>query len=188
MIIPTREGLADVANSFDLKTAIEVGTHQAVFASGFMARYRGNIKLIDPWEGGSPDHPTFYPAFNPGSRDRNLDFEIAKKAMEPFGDRVEFLRMTSRAASQLIPDNSVGIIYIDALHDYASVQEDISLWYPKVQEGGIFCGHDFHPNLPGVVLSVMEFMFKNNLDINFTSDIQHSWWFIKKVHNAPASV
>lgn len=179
MILKSRAALADVANALELKTAVEVGTHQAVFASEFMARFRGEITLVDPWEG-FDIFPTFYPAFDESSRSRDVDFEIAKSAMEPFIERVKFWRMASESAAVQIEDESVGIVYIDALHSYESVIKDISLWFPKVRKGGIISGHDFHQDLIGVVQAVMEFAFQNNFEIQLTTDQMPSWWMIKR--------
>lgn len=179
LVLKNREALADLANALDLKTAVEVGTHQAVFASGFMKRFRGTITLIDPWEG-YDENPTFYPGFNESTQSRSEDLEIAESVMLGFSERVTFLRSTSEEAALSFKDNSIGIVYVDALHDYESVKKDILIWYKKVQPGGILSGHDFYPTLPGVIQAVLEFAFEENLELNVTSDPYYSWWFIKK--------
>ncbi|KAH3766052.1 WD repeat domain 60 [Pelomyxa schiedti] len=53
------------------------------------------------------------------------------------------LRLTSEQAAKLIPDDSLSFVYIDARHDYSSVLQDLSLWYPKLKRGGVLAGHDF---------------------------------------------
>jgi len=54
-----------------------------------------------------------------------------------------YYTMTSCLASKLYLDNSLGLVFIDALHGYDNVLEDISLWQPKIREGGILCGDDY---------------------------------------------
>jgi len=179
MILHHRESLADIANALLLTTAVEVGTHQAVFACGFMARFRGSIHLIDPWEGFDEGFETYYPHFREDVRDRNEDYEIAKAVMLTYGERVSFLRMKSEEACPLFADESVGIVYIDAKHDYENVSKDLSLWFPKVVKGGIISGHDFSYSLPGVIQAVTEFSHRNNLEISLTKDDIPSWWITK---------
>lgn len=179
MILKNREALADIANALGLTTAVEIGTHQAVFSNGFMARFRGRISLIDPWEGFDEGHETYYPNFREDVRDRNEDYEIAKAVMLTFGERVSFHRMKSDEACSLFEDKSVGIVYIDAKHEYESVAKDISLWFPKVVSGGIIAGHDFSYILPGVICAVEEFRIKSGLQIRLTCDDMCSWWAVK---------
>lgn len=69
----------------------------------------------------------------------------------------------------------IDIGFIDALHDYESVLEDIRLWWPKVRIGGMLCGHDFNHKWPGVERAVADNF--NLLDIGVASD---SVWFIIK--------
>jgi hypothetical protein len=40
-------------------------------------------------------------------------------------------------------DNSIDFIYIDANHSYESVKQDLSMYYPKVKDGGYIGGHDY---------------------------------------------
>jgi hypothetical protein len=180
MLLPSRECLADIANALNLTSAVEVGTHQAVFAQAFMRRFRGTIALIDPWDGFDADGDTFYPAFNEALRDRSADLQIARTAMQEFGDRVAFHVGTSEDKVKLFADASVGLVYIDGLHDYASVSRDIRLWYPKVMPGGIFAGHDFTYALPGVVRAVDEFRREIRTEIHLTlaDDTWSSWWCV----------
>jgi hypothetical protein len=176
MILQHREALADVANARGLTTAVEVGTHQAVFASGFMSRFRGSIYLIDPWDGFDEGFETYYPHFREDVRDRNEDYEIAKAVMLTFGNRVSFHRLKSEDAYHLFADESIGIVYIDAKHDYENVSRDLSLWFPKVVKGGILSGHDFSIDNHGVIHAVLEFCRKHYLQFHVTHEDFPSWW------------
>jgi len=179
MNLRDRSCIADIANALDLETAVEIGTHQAVFAKSFMKRFRGKITLIDPWEGFTEELETYFPALDPESRDRLIDLDIARTQMGEFGDRVEFIVGKSEDVVDDFRDDSVGIVYIDGLHDYESVKRDINNWYQKVKVGGIISGHDFDACLPGVVKAVNEFRKETGMQIYLTSEDMCSWWGIK---------
>jgi len=58
-------------------------------------------------------------------------------------DRVNYLIRTSESASTFAKDNSLDLVFIDALHDYDHVLQDIRLWQPQIRPGGILCGDDY---------------------------------------------
>lgn len=70
-------------------------------------------------------------------------FQRAKDAMRSFGNTPIFLRNLTIEAADLIPDDSLDFIYIDARHSYEDVLEDMTLYWPKLRSGGLFAGHDF---------------------------------------------
>jgi hypothetical protein len=71
-------------------------------------------------------------------------FETTKRRFAEFGDRVEFLRMTSSDAVSRFVDESVDFVYIDVNHEYKFVLNDIMIWYPKVKNGGYLTGDDVY--------------------------------------------
>lgn len=46
------------------------------------------------------------------------------------------------AAAKLFADDSLDVVFIDALHDYASVSADYAAWEPKLRRGGVVMFHD----------------------------------------------
>ena len=71
---------------------------------------------------------------------------------------VNFVQASSIEYADLIENNSVDFVYIDAKHDYDSVKQDLSVWFPKVKIGGFLAGHDYDKNQwPDVVQAVDEF-------------------------------
>src|SRR5690606_817074 len=74
-------------------------------------------------------------------------------------DRCTMLRNTSEevaTGSAYCTPGNVDLVFIDALHDYESVKQDIRLWWPKVRIGGMIAGHDFNHKWPGVERAVAE--------------------------------
>jgi len=178
MILPARECLADVANAMDLTSAVEIGTHQGVFAKQFMRRFRGSLICVDPWESYDGILPTFYPSFDESTLSRDEDFSVAERSLLEFGSRVRLLRKSSEQAVAVI--DSVDFVYIDGLHDYESVNFDVNSWYERVRVGGIISGHDYHYDHPGVIRSVVDLCEKHSLEFYLTQDQIPSWWAIKQ--------
>ncbi len=91
-------------------------------------------------------------------------------------DRCTMLRMTSaeavgrieRYTSPIGNNGTRDLVFIDALHDYESVKEDIGLWWPQVRTGGILALHDFNHQWPGVERAVAESF--NLMHIGVASD------------------
>jgi len=177
MILKSRAALADIANAKGLTTAVEIGTHQAVFAAEFLERFRGTLTMIDPWEGYDGVRDVFYPMVQE-TASRNEDFQIAQDLMAAkfLEGRYLFLRMRSEEATVLFDDLSVGFVYIDALHDYESVIQDMRRWETKIVEGGIIAGHDFAIENHGVIHAVLEFCRNRSLQFHVTQEDVPSWW------------
>lgn len=55
--------------------------------------------------------------------------------------RVEIIEKPSAEAVGMFADESVDMVYIDAMHDYESVLGDMVRWWPKCRM--IFAGHDY---------------------------------------------
>ena len=106
--------------------------------------------------------------------------------MEKFGDRSEIMRMTSSEAASHFIDGHFDFVYIDANHMSPYVDEDLSLWFNKVRDGGIIGGHDYYNRkIDGVfqcdVRSVVDKFFSNNkTDVFVTEDEVPSWYALKK--------
>jgi len=147
--------------------AAEIGTHRAAFAVRFLQSWKGKLLCcIDPWTGGQFDA-------GPVTQDeRDEYYAKAMKALRPYEDRVKVMRTTSREASLQFDSNYFDFIYIDANHQYSSVWEDLTLWWPKLRSGGFLAGHDIvMPNAAfggcehWVQSAVMKFAEHNGLEV-----------------------
>lgn len=83
---------------------------------------------------------------------------------------------TSLDAAKKI-DEQLDFVYIDGLHDYKSVMDDIIAWYPLVREGGVVGGHDFTLQGGGVIDAATKFAVDTNLYLNVAYP---DWWVIKR--------
>jgi len=79
------------------------------------------------------------------------------EAMKPYN--ITKLKMRSNEAIKQFEDQSIDMVYIDAMHDYDAVLKDITLWFPKIKDGGFVSGHDFdEERWPGVVKAVHDLL------------------------------
>ena len=82
----------------------------------------------------------------------------------------------SPEAASKFADKSIDCVWIDALHDYASVLKDLEAWWVKVKDGGILAGHDFTYDFGGVPKAVNDFCIRNGL----TYTVKHKSFLIIK--------
>jgi predicted O-methyltransferase YrrM len=154
----------------EYKIGAEVGVERGKY-SLLMCQVIPNLKLfcVDPWK--QPGKNTYQEAL----------YQKILKRLSPYN--VEILRMTSVEASKIIPDGSLDFVYIDALHYFDDVWEDINLWEPKVRNGGIVAGHDY-VNVKGeigVEDAVKKFVQERNINPYYITlyDVSEGWpsWF-----------
>jgi hypothetical protein len=67
----------------------------------------------------------------------------------------------------LFGDHSVDAVFIDGLHTYEGVEEDIKAWVSKVRIGGSLIFNDYHNKkmFPGVSKAVDEEARRQNLEV-----------------------
>jgi len=163
-----------------VKTLVEVGVHcgDNAFEMWYYLR-PDKTWLIDPW---SSSHPAGYG----GNTQADWDecYEFVKSRFSTFNN-IEILRTTSEEGSKVLP-NDLDFVYIDADHSYESCSLDISLWWPKVRDGGILGGDDY--SYDTVVKAVHEFMtplVRSNPEYRlFISPSKTQWWVIKQKKNS----
>lgn len=179
-----RSDLAVICNELGLKLAVEIGTHQGVFADKFLEKFNGTMICIDTWqdENHGP-HQTFLPNFINQSLGREFDYKLAELLLgTKYKDRVQLRRISSSEASREFDEESIDFVYIDGGHSIPCVKRDILSWWPKVKRGGIMAGHDYiginkhDPDLIGVAAVVNWFAVVNELDLHVTSEEIPSWY------------
>lgn len=175
--------VAGLCQSIDAKTFVEVGCKEGR-TTGFVLANCPDIRVIaiDPWmKQAASDDPTreTYEAW---------DFKLIEREfwqnVGEHQDRCVMLQMTSERASTCTwnhplkerqDESRFDVVFIDALHDYDSVMQDISLWWPKVREGGFICGHDYQHKFPGVMRAVSD-----HFPLMRVGVCPDSVWFVQK--------
>ena len=158
MIAPAnRFELGQWLNSIGLiGDSVEVGTHRGDFANHLLKTWRGRkLWCVDCWSELPHDHLLYRE--QPTNEAQEKFFNDAKSLLAVHGERVGFVRKFSADAARGFANRSLDFIYIDAGHDQASVSCDLLAWWPKLKEGGVFCGDDYFEPYPGVIAAVDNF-------------------------------
>jgi cephalosporin hydroxylase len=92
--------------------------------------------VVDNWIGSS-EHQS-----DQHVRDKIL-FDVFQKNIQQVADRITVVRKDSVDAADEYANNSLDFVFIDAAHDFDSVNEDIKAWLPKVKVGGYIGGDDY---------------------------------------------
>lgn len=99
--------------------ALEVGSYKGRSTAALADHCPGHVLAVDSW----PDAPIFQ--------------EFQKNQ----ASNVLILRATSVDAAKVV--GMVDFVFIDADHSYPFISEDIKVWLPHLNPGGIFSGHDY---------------------------------------------
>lgn len=130
------------------KIMVEVGSFKGdstvLFAK--YGKFR-EIYAVDPFKSGIGDITDQVDML-----DVRKDFRKATKRY----DNIYHIAKMSEDAVKDFEDKSIDFIYIDALHTYEAVKQDIILWLPKLAPGGIIAGHDYRRRFKGVIRAVNE--------------------------------
>ena len=174
---PTRESIKFAKRYFKspVDTVVEVGVGNG--ANGiniFEFLDAKKLYLVDPFK-----PPVWWPDYSYTAKEANDNFNIVSHNTRDI-ESVILIRETSESASKIVPDE-LDLVYIDAIHEYEYVIQDIELWYKKVKIGGVLCGHDFYYD--GVRKAVIE---KFNFNMSTISENRKDWgaeggdWWIVK--------
>lgn len=158
------------------KTFVEVGCKEGRTTGHILKTVPDSrVIAIDPWmKQEKSDDPLkeTYEAWDFGKIER----EFWENVGDADNSRISMLRMTSAEAASGAWLSPMDLIFIDALHDYEHVKQDIALWWPKVRIGGILAGHDFNHKWPGCERAVAESF--NLMHVGVAPD---SVWFVVKM-------
>ena len=93
-------------------------------------------------------------------------------------DRHHILRMPSICAAAQMEPGSLGLVFIDAAHDYESVTADLEAWLPTVKRGGWIGGHDHaHPTQGAVREAVANFRTAYRIVPRLELDSNTTWFW-----------
>jgi predicted O-methyltransferase YrrM len=148
-----QEGLLDLIKEIPNKgRMIEIGTFTGESTVIFGDHFKEVIG-IDP----------MLQDYDPEDATSNFNFS---KVLEMFILRTEnynnisLVQKTSDDAVNDFTDESFDFVYIDGIHQYQNVLEDIKNYLPKIKKGGVIGGHDYVSGWSGVMKAVDEIFGK----------------------------
>jgi len=97
------------------------------------------------------------------------------KRIGPWAEKVFILRCFSYEAAEVIRDQRLDFVFIDANHSYPHVTTDIELWTPKVKRGGIIAGHDYFKRPEWGVIRAVDDAFGDRVHTE-----PHTVWWVEK--------
>ncbi len=115
----------------------------------------------------------------------------AKDTLREFGNRSVVIMLPFAEAVHLFQDECFDFIYIDGMAS-TGLENGKTLydWWPKLKNGGLFAGHDYHEHFPILIEEVDKFVEKHNLDLRLTKEVHEdnsvrdqvypSWYFTKQ--------
>ena len=144
-----QEGLQDLINNIPTKgTMIEIGTFTGESTVLFGDHFEKVIGIDPMLQDYDPQDPTSKFNFN-----EVLDMFVQRTKTY---DNIQLITKTSDDAVNDFNDEVFDFIYIDGIHQYENVKQDIINYLPKVKNGGVIGGHDYGPSWPGVKQAVDE--------------------------------
>jgi len=149
---------------------------RGIFSEHLLRYWKGKtLHCIDPWMPFDP--PAGLPVKdNVPGQTHEMYYAETLARLRRFGPRAHILRATSKEAAPQFADGALDFVFIDAQHHYAAVKEDLELWYPKVRQGGLLCGHDwlldYGPPHYGVKKAVLEFVERNGCNLFISKDAE----------------
>lgn len=95
------------------------------------------ISAIDPWEN------------NYDRTDKSSSIFPMSVVENSFDERtrmftnIKKVKLASVQAAELFESKSLDFVYVDGLHTYSGVKQDILSWLPKIKKKGLIGGHDY---------------------------------------------
>jgi hypothetical protein len=184
--LANRRNLPHLLNRMGLtNVGAEVGVQKGLFSNQILSCWEGQLLYsIDPWADFRGDERYRDPS-NVEQEEQDARYRETCERLACYGNRSRILRMTSLAAALTMADDALDFVYIDAMHHYEAVKEDLALWFPKVKVGGLLCGHDYVNRIDdqrdfGTKRAVDEFVAVHQLRLFKTwEELYPSWLCIK---------
>lgn len=175
--------LEKIIKHYNIETYVELGTWRLRnFKSLYMLCPKLKMTGVDLYQP-QPNlkEEVGVERYTPGENNLEWNHELyyadMMKLVKGSKGRANFIRNYTSEAAKQFEDESIDMVFIDALHTYSGVKQDIKDWSPKVKKGGIISGHDYgYHRFPGV---------KKAVDESFAIDkirtgAEDVWWTIKE--------
>jgi hypothetical protein len=154
-IIINRNELPFILNKRGLLgEGVEVGVQHGYFSELILRDWRGRVLYsVDAWKAFPQEE--YRDVSNVSQSEQDRICNQVRSRLAPFGARSKIIRQLSTEAAREFKDGQLDFAYLDAMHSYEGVAEDLLVWRPKVRPGGILAGHDYlNGELEGTLFGV----------------------------------
>ncbi|MGA0394208.1 MAG: class I SAM-dependent methyltransferase [Rhodospirillales bacterium] len=169
----------------------EIGVWRGDFSREIFKKNKpSKFHLIDPWRFIDRDDYRDDPT-NSQNKEHEENYQLVKRAFrrhEKKGRAVLHRELSTEAAPQF-PDNYFDWIYLDGMHTYEAVKEDLRAFAPKLKNDGLILGHDYTNQKKvqelqfGVVDAVNEFVAEEGYDFfALTTEDYPTYVLVKDAH------
>jgi MMP 1-O-methyltransferase len=150
---------------------VEVGSWKGKSTAWLLVAAKVHTKhlfVIDHFRGSSehqkglPNGINTYPEFCKNIETIKTEYDIPNR-------HLSVMKMNSLDAAKRFKDESVGMIFIDASHEYEDIKSDLQAWIPKICPEGIIAVHDC--NWFGVNKALLEVCPENTKQV-----ASIAWW------------
>ena len=132
---------------------IEIGSYMGESTMLFASiNIFNEIHSIEPFEGNEEFNDLF-----------GYDWEMVKNEYltnTRYWDNIRLWEDYSYDVADKFVDESFDFVYVDAIHTYDEVKNDLQLYLPKVKQGGFIGGHDYMDYFEGCKKAVDEVVGK----------------------------
>lgn len=161
----------------------EIGVGEGLFSAHILKHWLGKrLFSIDPWK----CYDNYDDVTNLAQEEQNKVYREARAKLKPFGRRSKIIRQFSHQAAPKFINYLFDFIYLDANHSYEYIKEDINLWWPRLNYGGVLAGHDYLTEENqwadfGVKKAVDEFVQARQIPLHITMESHWRSWMIVKM-------
>jgi hypothetical protein len=140
-------------NITDLLPTNSIGCELGVFEGEFSEQLYlsgkfDNLYLVDLFSGHACNFGKHY-------HDASVLYHMVKHKFANY-QQVQVIKQDSLSFLRSA-DLSFDFIYIDTVHSYEHLRQELALAYYRIKSGGYICGHDYCAEFNGVIKAVNEF-------------------------------
>lgn len=167
-----RSDLGTILNQLDKRVGAELGVQTGRFAYTTLNNWHSveSYHLIDAWT----QQPNYHDNAIVNIDKHNGYFKETQDRMARFraaGVDIPICRNFTTVCVDAYPDNYFDYIYVDARHDFKGVYIDLTQWWPKLKDGGIFAGHDYVTQAEGPTQSGQDWTLNFDGTIDATGTV-----------------
>lgn len=170
-----RETLCELIKANNCKNIAEIGIWKGELSRMILEKCKPeSLILVDPLSYELNNQPNYTCTMDePIMTQKDWDkFALEELTDKICSEKVIFHRMTSLEATKLVEDESLDFVFIDGMHTYEAVKEDIKAWLPKIKKGGILSGDDYRGKHAKKVQPAVDELLDNVTNIART-------WFVE---------